>query len=253
MPRIRPIACLMALLPVLSCPLSASADEAAPGWEQTLFIYGMGAAIDGTAQIGQVKVPVDVSISELFDALKFGAMAAYRVDNGTWSFTGDATYMNLGGKGTTEGGRLKGNLDLTQATVMATAGRRVSEHAEVLFGLGYVDLSTDLRVKSTGSDLVDLKAGRDASWVDPMLGLQYRRPLGDQWWLNLRGDIGGFGIGSDFMYHLLANLRWQASDTVGVVFGYRVISFDYEDGKDAKYQRYDLTEQGPLVGISISF
>ena len=63
MPRIRPIACLMALLPVLSCPLSASADEAAPGWEQTLFIYGMGAAIDGTAQIGQVKVPVDVSIS----------------------------------------------------------------------------------------------------------------------------------------------------------------------------------------------
>jgi hypothetical protein len=55
------------------------------------------------------------------------------------------------------------------------------------------------------------------------------------------------------MYHLLANLRWQASDTVGVVFGYRVISFDYEDGKDANYQRYDLTEQGPLVGISISF
>jgi len=32
-----------------------------------------------------------------------------------------------------------------------------------------------------------------------------------------------------------------------------VISFDYEDGKGSNYERYDLTEQGPLVGMTISF
>ena len=44
-----------------------------------------------------------------------------------------------------------------------------------------------------------------------------------------------------------------ASDRVGVYFGYRLISFDYEDGKDLQYERYDLTEQGPLAGFSVTF
>jgi len=52
---------------------------------------------------------------------------------------------------------------------------------------------------------------------------------------------------------MLANFRWQASERFGVVFGYRVIGFDYEEGHDADYERYDLVEQGPLVGMTISF
>ena len=93
----------------------------------------------------------------------------------------------------------------------------------------------------------------DAAWIDPTLGLQYNRPIGGDWRLNLRGDVGGFSIGSEFMYHFLASARWQASEAVGVFFGYRIISFDYADGKDLNYQRYDLTEQGPMVGASIRF
>jgi hypothetical protein len=60
-------------------------------------------------------------------------------------------------------------------------------------------------------------------------------------------------VGSDLLVHLLANVHWQSSEKVGVVFGYRVISFDYEDGGGRTYQRYDLTEQGPLVGATLSF
>ena len=50
-----------------------------------------------------------------------------------------------------------------------------------------------------------------------------------------------------------ASACWQASEAIGVFFGYRLISFDYEDGSGRDYQRYDLTEQGPLVGMSVSF
>jgi len=53
----------------------------------------------------------------------------------------------------------------------------------------------------------------------------------------------------------LTNLRWQANETVGLVFGYRLIAFDYEDGKKGNhnYQNYDLTEQGPFVGVTVVF
>ena len=77
--------------------------------------------------------------------------------------------------------------------------------------------------------------------------------FGDDWRVVLRGDIGGFGVGSDFMYHLLAGARWQASDAVDLFLGYRLISYDYEEGQNQNYLRFDLTEQGPMLGVGISF
>jgi hypothetical protein len=244
---------LGAVLASLAVPSGARADETAGGWQQTVVIYGMGAAIDGTAQLGQVEVPVDLSMSNLFDALEFGAMVAYRVENDTWSFTTDVTFVGLGGTGTTEGGLLRGEVDVDQFTLMGTAGRRLTDNLEFLFGLAYLDLSSDVKVKSTSGDAVDLHVSADADWIDPTLGLRYSVPLGDTWRLNLRGDIGGFGIGSDFMWQALATAQWQVSDTAGVIFGYRAIGFDYEQGKDQNYQHYDLTEQGPVIGVTFSF
>ena len=234
---------------------SAFAAETPADWQHTVFIYGMGAGIDGDAQIGPVKVGVDASISDVLDNLEFGAMLAYRVNNDTWSFMGDATFMGLGAHEThdTPLGAVKGEIDVDQVTLMATFGRRWTEHLEFLFGLAYVGLSADLSLTSTSGGPLDAAAGKDANWIDPTIGLQYNRPLGDTWRLNLRGDIGGFGVGSDFMYHLLASARWQATDTVGVFFGYRLISYDYEEGSGQNYQHYDLTEQGPMLGMSVSF
>ena len=244
---------LGAVLASLAVPSGAHADETAGGWRQTVVIYGMGAAMSGTAQLGEVEVPVGLSASDLFDLLEFGAMAAYRVENDTWSFTTDATFVGLGRTATTEGGLLRGEVDIDQFTLMGTAGRRLTDNVEFLFGLAYLDLSSDVKVESTSGDAVNLRISADADWIDPTLGLRYSIPLGEAWRLNLRGDIGGFGIGSDFMWQALATAQWRVSDTAGVIFGYRAIGFDYEQGKDQNYQHYDLIEQGPVVGVTISF
>ena len=183
-------------------------------------------------------------------------MGAYRAENNTWSMTADVTYMGLGASQRSERGFVKGDVDVDQLTVMGTVGRRLTEHLEGLFSLAYFDLSTDLQVATTApisGEVTTRNASAGASWVDPLVGLQYSLPINYAWRLNLRGDIGGFGIGSDLSYQVLANVRWQANDTVGVVVGYRLIAFDYEDGKDRNYQRYDMTEQGPLVGVAVSF
>jgi hypothetical protein len=235
---------------VLSAPVAQAQEVAAGDWKQTVFIYGMGAAIDGDAQIGPLKLPVDVSISDLFDALKFGAMGSYRIENDEWSFMGDITYMTLGWNARGERGKVSGDLDIDQFTFMASAGRRLSPHVEGLLSLAYFNLSTDLAVRVLEQRQ---SASRDADWIDPLLGLQYAAPFADKWSYTLRGDIGGFGIGSDLSWQLLTVVRRQNTDRFSWFVGYRALGFDYEDGKGANFQHYDLTQQGPLAGIAISF
>lgn len=241
---------IVAVVASALCSPMALAEDSAGDWRQKAFIYGMGAAIDGDAQIGNLRVPVDVSMSDLFDALKFGAMAAYRVENDEWSFTGDVTYMNLGWSGQTQQGRASSGLDVEQLTLMGTVGRRISPHLEALVSLAYFDLSTDLRLRVLEQRT---EASRDASWVDPLIGLNYVVPVGDKWTYTLRGDVGGFGVGADLTWHLITSFRRQNTDRFGWYVGYRVIAFDYEDGSGRNYQHYDLTQQGPGIGVMIGF
>lgn len=246
------VATLLAVLAFVAAP--ARADE----WRHTVLFYGMGAALDGTAQVGPVEVPVSLSISDVLDALELGAMAAYRVENDTWSVTGDATYMGLGGHSRGERGLVKGDVDIDQFTLMGTVGRRLSERFELLFSLSYFSLSTDLRVDTTApvsGEVTTRTASVDVDWIDPMLGVHYGLPINEDWTLNLRGDIGGYGVGSNFSYQAMATLQWQSSGGLGAVFGYRLIGFDYEDGEQgsAHYERFDLTEQGPLLGMTYRF
>lgn len=237
------VAAMMVAIPAL-------AQDSDSDWRQTFFLYGMGVTIDGDAQIGPVEVPIDVSISDMFSALKFGAMAAYRVENDTWSFSGDVTFMNLGWSKTTEQGRASASIDADQLTVMGTIGRRVAPNFEALFSLVYFDLSSELGVRVLEQRVT---ASRDADWIDPLVGLQYRAPLGGKWDLNLRGDMGGFGIGSDLTLHGWATFVRRNSETFSWYVGYRYIGYDYETGSGANLQRYDLQQHGPGAGIAFSF
>jgi hypothetical protein len=227
--------------------LAAESDEA---WRHTVHVYGMGAAIEGDAAIGSLTLPVEVSISELFDALRMGGMAAYRLENGTWSFTTDVTYMDLGWDAETQAGRAGGKLRVDQLTAMATLGRRLGPHAEVLFSLAYFDVSTDIEVRVLQQTL---GASRSASWVDPLVGLQYSVPINDKWTYTLRGDVGGFGVGSELTWHVATTVRRKVNDRVSWYAGYRVIAYDYREGSGPGTQRYDLTQQGPGLGLAISF
>jgi hypothetical protein len=177
-------------------------------------------------------------------------MGAYRIENDQWSFAGDLTYMNLGQSQRTEQGRASLGLDVDQLTFMATAGRRVTPHLEALFSLAYFDVSADLRVRLLQQVRT---ASRDASWVDPLVGLNYEVPVSGRLSFTLRGDVGGFGVGSDLTWHALTKLSYQHSDRFSWYLGYRAIAYDYEDGKGRNFQHYDLVQHGPGAGIAFHF
>ena len=239
----------IAMLLAVFAPL-AQAQDGSGDWRQTVFLYGMVPMIEGDAQVGNLQVDVDSNMSDFFDNLKFGAMAAYRIENDQWSFGGDMTYMNLGQSKRTEQGRASASLDVDQFTFMATAGYRVMPNLEALFSLAYFDLSADLRVRLLQQVRT---ASRDASWVDPLVGLNYEIPVSGKWRFTLRGDIGGFGVGSDLTWHALTKFTYQQSDRFDWYVGYRAIAYDYEDGSGRNFQNYDLVQHGPGAGIAFHF
>jgi hypothetical protein len=131
-----------------------------------------------------------------------------------------------------------------------TVGRRLSPYVEGTVSLGYFDLSTDLRIRVLEQRR---EASRDVSWVDPLVGVNVVVPFSGKWTYTLRGDVGGFGVGSDFTWHMITTFRRQNTEKFAWYFGDRVVAFDHEDGRGQNYQRYDLRQHGPGVGIAIGF
>jgi len=87
------------------------------------------------------------------------------------------------------------------------------------------------------------RGSRRRDWMIRRSGLLFSRPLGDCWRLNLRGEVGGFGLAPTPCTTCWL-LPLAGIENTGIFFGYRS-SLDYEDGDGRDYQHYDLTEQGP--------
>jgi hypothetical protein len=88
------------------------------------------------------------------------------------------------------------------------------------------------------------------SWVDPLIGIKGRTPLGDtKFYVTGVATIGGFGVGSDLFYDLNANLGYQWSKSIGTTVGYRIYDLDFENDGFV----YDVKQQGWIIGLTWAF
>jgi len=231
--------------------LLTAAPAGAAEWKHELAPYLWGSAMDGTTGIGSVEAETQLSFSDILDDLEFGFMGTYRASRDRYSITVDAIYMGLGVTEKGPGGILKANIDLDQVGLEADFGYALNERLTLFTGLRYVSLETDLKVAGPLGNV--LSASEEQDWVDPVIGALYAWPLADQWTLSLRGDIGGFGVGSDFAWQGIATLRWQFSPRTALGVAYRHLDIDYEDGKGDNFFKYDMTTTGPAVGVVFTF
>jgi hypothetical protein len=225
----------------------ATTPLSAEEWTHEIAPYLWGAGLNGTSEVGNVVADIDASFIDILEDLEMGFMGAYRGSRGDFSIVVDTVYMSLGVAERGPNDRLKADIDLDQVD----AGYDVLERLTVFGGLRYLDLQ--VKVKVDGPSGTVLRGDGEKNWVDPVIGAHYTIPIAEAWWLNLRGDIGGFGVGSDFAWQAVANLRWQTSERVGMLLAYRHMDIDYEDGKDRNYFRYDMAFSGPALGVVFTF
>lgn len=87
-------------------------------------------------------------------------------------------------------------------------------------------------------------------WVDPVVGLRVRHQFSPGQELQLRGDIGGFGVGSDFSWQLFGGYSFALGDSWSGVVGYRALSVDFSEESSNGTRGIDLIQHGPVVGVS---
>ncbi len=231
--------------------LLAAGPVHAEEWKHEVAPYLWGAAMDGTSGVGNVVAEVDLSFGDILDNLEMGFMGMYRASRDQFSVTVDAVYMGLGATERGPGGLVKADIDMDQIALEVDVGYELVERFTVFGGLRYNDLSAN--VKATGPLGNVESADGDESWVDPIGGAHFSIPLAEAWSLNLRGDIGGFGVGSDFAWQGVATFRWQFSDRAGALAAYRYMYMDYDDGQGSDRFKYDMSFSGPALGVVFTF
>jgi hypothetical protein len=97
----------------------------------------------------------------------------------------------------------------------------------------------------------------NVQWADPFVGVRVRHQFAPGHGLTLRGDIGGFGAGSDFSWHAIATydvrLFTGASFAVDGYIGYKALSADYTKGSGATRYTYHAVQHGPVAGVTFRF
>jgi hypothetical protein len=189
------------------------------------------------------QVDVDVPFSDILSNLHFAGMGYFSMKNDTWFLSSQLVYMNLQQSQDVLNGTAEVTVEETIADV--GGGYRITELATLLVGARLVDLRTELSFDRNG------KASK--TWVDPYVGAAFVAPLSERWWLDLHGDIGGFGVGSDLTWQAWADVGYRASDVMTVFLGFRAFDVDYEDGSGTNLFKYDVLTSGPQLGVAFRF
>jgi hypothetical protein len=92
-------------------------------------------------------------------------------------------------------------------------------------------------------------------WLDPVIGARIRYAVAPGHELFLRGDIGGFGVGSDFSWQAIGGYGFDFGIYNGITFsgviGYRALSVDYAEGEGRRRYEFDMLQHGPILGVSM--
>jgi hypothetical protein len=235
---------VFALALVLGTVSPAVAQAPPDTWQVTIAPYLMGAAMNGTVTLRGTAAQVDLSASDVFSNLEFGAMGVVAARKGNWGFGGDAIWMALGASSDTP----PGTVDFNQGAFAFYGLRRMGPYAELTFGARVNVLQGKIKL-----DALQTGLDQNKTWVDPLVGIVLRMPEKHRVGVKVYTEIGGFGAGSDF--------EWQVFPTVSIMFtkhvlmdiGYRWLDMDYSKGDGNQQFGYDVLTQGPVLGFSFKF
>jgi len=224
-------------------------------WGLMVAPYFVFPNMSGQAGIGDVTVDVDADPGDIFDKLQFGFMMFLEMSNRDWAVGIDGLYMNLGQKGQTPILGRESEVDMKQLAIQTNILRRVAAWAEVGLGVRLNSIESGLMVAP--GDIV--LPGRDVTvkntWLDPLIAARFIIPMESKWRLGIQGDIGGFGISSDFAWQVLPFVGYRFSQVFELAGGYRAIGMKYETGEagTTDYFLYDMVIFGPQLGIVLRF
>ena len=234
-------------------PGAAMDDE----WHFAVVPYFWAAGIDGTVSVkGLAEVPVHKSFSDVLSDFDIGFLGHFEGRKNRWGFGLDLMYLNLGAPVAADApilGPLGISADVRQLMTEGLAFYRVANggnkdnpsHLDLLAGARYFGTSARLETDVLETEKQDLK------WVDALVGLRFRVPLGSRLSLLGRGDVAGFG--SKFSWNLEGDLAVKLSERWGLGAGWRHLDIDYDKGEGSDRKAFDVAFDGPRTWVAYSW
>ncbi len=238
--------------------ISAQAEIPEKHWSFLTDVYLMFPYMDGETGVGDLlSVPVDASPGDIFSKLKMAAMLYLEASTSKWAITSDLVYMNLNQE--VSPGTLFHSGEVTaKELIWEPAGLyRVVPFWEVGLGGRLTTISTDIDARryvvGIGNPTEPVTAGGSKTWMDPVIITRFSAAIKEKWLLQFRGDIGGFGIGSELTWQLQAYAGYRFGRVFQLTAGYRYLSVDYDKGVDAERFVFNLASFGPVVRFGFNF
>lgn len=236
------------LLAGLATPLCAQG-----GWSFDVAPYLLAPHMNGTSSVLGQTIDVDSSPSDIFNSLDFGAMLYLEASNGVWAFSLDGIYMDLGEDGQLPITGRAIEVDIRQLAIEGAVLRRVTPWAEVGAGVLLNSIKRGLYVAPGDSILPGQDQSATDTWVDPAIVARLEAPLEGAWRLGFKGEVGGFGLGSDLLWQVRPVVGYRFSRLFEFSLAYRAISVDYESGSGTDRFVYDVVTFGPEIGFIFKF
>ena len=245
-----------AALAILALPALADAPEAVSPWSARLTIYGWlpGVNADITGRNRDRSESESLSVNDLLQSLQFAAFATGEVRYERIGALVDFIYTDLSSTRTAPGRfgtEITGDIDTILATTALTYRAYEAERLDV-------DLLAGARVVYSG---VRLKTQRDRprgiersvstyeTWVDPLFGARIGYAITDRWQATAMGNVGGFGIGSEFAWEAYGGVSYAFTKSIQGELGFRYLSIDYQSDRT----KLDLQLYGPALGVTFRF
>lgn len=89
----------------------------------------------------------------------------------------------------------------------------------------------------------------DEVFLDPILGARLGFQVSERVTFGVRGDVGGFGVGTNLTWFLVAGLDWQFAQSTSLRFAYRIFDTDTDIGDDNDFS-LEYQEQGIWLGFN---
>lgn len=217
------------------------------GGQVTLYGWLAGATGDFTPFAGAPSLAFDNSFGEVLEDLDAAFFASGQFRRDRFVVVADVSYASLSREGLVPPG-IPASGEVSQLAITALAGVRVEEGEDLT-----VDMLAGARLWNLDGrvevPLVGVSIAPDKTFVDPVVAARVNMGLAPRLSAIVHGDIGGFGVGSDFTYQLVGTLNYRIARSTYVSAGWRHLHLDYDDAGT----RFEGSQTGPLVGVTQRF
>jgi hypothetical protein len=237
---------------LLLAPSAAAQD----GWTFRVTPYLWAMSTKGDGKLGPVPVNLDATTKQIVEGLDLSFESYVEASKGSLVLLTD-THIS------------KVHVDIPQAPPF-TSGRFTNRQVIVASAVGRRMLTRYGLIDAYGGFRyynIDLQAvfdgfpflfGQKGEWADPIVGGRILIPLKPKLFFALRGDVGGFNVGSKFAWMLQPTMTWQVKPKLGMLIGFRVLKVDRESGLgptpfNANLFKYNVSHRGPGLGMTLSF